>query len=265
MRIDTAQIQATQARYAERAKQRDHNVRKIKAERYLEVDRPELWQKYLTRHGFAPRDVAAMLREPRRGLPAAREAVGGRREPFALERVLGAMDLMGVSFLEGGLQAARSVARVWVNVAGGRPAGYGTGFLVSPRLLLTNQHVLEDKASARRSWAEFNYQRGLTGALLSTTTFHLDPDTFFFNDAHLDYALVALRPVAGGAGPGAQFGWTPLIEEEGKAVISQWVNIIQHPGGEPKQLCLRENQVVDRLEDFLHYRTDTAPGSSGAP
>jgi hypothetical protein len=43
------------------------------------------------------------------------------------------------------------------------------------------------------------------------------------------------------------------------------VSIIQHPSGERKQLALRENQLIDVLEDFLHYRTDTAPGSSGSP
>jgi endonuclease I len=32
-----------------------------------------------------------------------------------------------------------------------------------------------------------------------------------------------------------------------------------------KQLALRENQVLDILENFVHYHTDTAPGSSGSP
>jgi endonuclease G, mitochondrial len=44
------------------------------------------------------------------------------------------------------------------------------------------------------------------------------------------------------------------------------VNIIQHPNGEPKQLALRENKVTGLPENrFLHYRTDTAAGSSGSP
>jgi endonuclease G, mitochondrial len=47
--------------------------------------------------------------------------------------------------------------------------------------------------------------------------------------------------------------------------VGEHVNIIQHPNGEPKQLALRENQTVDLLDDFLHYQTDTAPGSSGSP
>jgi V8-like Glu-specific endopeptidase len=50
-----------------------------------------------------------------------------------------------------------------------------------------------------------------------------------------------------------------------KAIVGEYVNVVQHPNGEPKQLALRENQIVDELEDFLHYQTDTAPGSSGSP
>lgn len=30
-------------------------------------------------------------------------------------------------------------------------------------------------------------------------------------------------------------------------------------------MALRENQIVDLLEEFLHYETDTSPGSSGSP
>jgi endonuclease I len=48
-------------------------------------------------------------------------------------------------------------------------------------------------------------------------------------------------------------------------LLGEYVSIIQHPNGEPKQLALRENQLIDLLPDFLHYRTDTAPGSSGSP
>ena len=48
-------------------------------------------------------------------------------------------------------------------------------------------------------------------------------------------------------------------------IKGEYVNIVQHPNGEPKQLALRENQLVDVLENFLHYQTDTAPGSSGSP
>ncbi|MFC8142403.1 trypsin-like serine peptidase [Streptomyces paradoxus] len=47
--------------------------------------------------------------------------------------------------------------------------------------------------------------------------------------------------------------------------MGEFVNIIQHPRGEPKQLSLRDNQIVDALERFLHYESDTREGSSGSP
>lgn len=48
-------------------------------------------------------------------------------------------------------------------------------------------------------------------------------------------------------------------------INGEYVTIIQHPNGHPKQIALRENQIIDMLENFLHYHTDTAPGSSGSP
>ena len=43
------------------------------------------------------------------------------------------------------------------------------------------------------------------------------------------------------------------------------MNIVQHPQGRFKEVVLRENRLVARLEDVLHYVADTEPGSSGSP
>ena len=63
----------------------------------------------------------------------------------------------------------------------------------------------------------------------------------------------------------ASFGFSRLIEQQGKILIGECLNIVQHPNGELKQVALRENQLKDILPQFLHYQTDTAPGSSGSP
>ena len=87
------------------------------------------------------------------------------------------------------------------------------------------------------------------------------PEQLYLSDAELDYSLVAVAD-----DPDlASYGWLPLIEDTGKLLVGETVNIIQHPNGEPKQLAIRNNQVVDELELFLHYQTDTDPGSSGSP
>jgi endonuclease G len=40
---------------------------------------------------------------------------------------------------------------------------------------------------------------------------------------------------------------------------------VQHPEGQKKQVALRDNRIVDVLDNFLHYEADTQPGSSGSP
>lgn len=265
MKIDTFQIQETARRYNDRESTRVRNLRLIEQGRYLKVDSPERVEKFLLRRGFSPQDTDQFLRHTGPSLPKADETVAGRPEPNALERVLGTNDLMGVAFLERGLQVSRTVGRIWIGVSSGRPMGYGTGFLISPRLLMTNHHVLGERNLARSSLVEFNYQRSISGELAPSISFIVDPETFHFADRHLDYSVVAIQPIASTGQALREFSWNPLIEEEGKAVTSQWLNIIQHPNGEIKQLALRENQLIDVLDKFLHYKTDTAPGSSGSP
>ena len=92
--------------------------------------------------------------------------------------------------------------------------------------------------------------------------FRLDPDRFYLADKELDFALVA---VAADPADLAHFGLNRLLDAEGKAVVGEFVTIVQHPKGEKKQISLRENRVVDVLDSFLHYETDTESGSSGSP
>jgi endonuclease I/V8-like Glu-specific endopeptidase len=184
---------------------------------------------------------------------------------LGLERLMGRNDLIDVMFLQRGAMAARSVGRI--SVRSPRGSGYGTGFLVSPRLLLTNHHVLGDAGEAAASYVEFDYQSGLDGMPLSPKAFTFDPGAFFLSSPadQLDFTLVAVAPTGTHGEPLGAFGFLELIEQDGKVVLGELVDVIQHPNGEPKQLALRQNKVVDRLERFLHYETDTAPGSSGSP
>jgi endonuclease G len=181
------------------------------------------------------------------------------------ERVIGqTRDFLSVSFLGKGTQVIRSAARVVTSLGDGR-VSYGTGSLVSPRLLLTNFHVLPNEEAAVSSIAEFNYQLDLAGNPLKVERFELDPATFFLNDKDLDYALVAVNERSATGAPLSDFGWCPLVKEEGKIVLGNCVNIIQHPRGEMKQVVIRESKLVDLLDKVLHYEGDTEPGSSGSP
>jgi endonuclease G, mitochondrial len=47
--------------------------------------------------------------------------------------------------------------------------------------------------------------------------------------------------------------------------LGEVANIVQHPDGRLKEVVLRENRLVARLDTVLHYVADTEPGSSGSP
>ena len=260
-------IQETEERFQYRTPERTETEEKLKSGSKLLADDPQRVEKRIKRllRGEFASEVAAVAVAPATTTIAA----GVGTEPLALERILNKNNLMSINYLERGLRVARSVARIRIRSSQGRTLGFGTGFMVSPRLLMTNNHVLTSRNDALFSHCEFNFQDDLTGRPTPTSVFELDPDLFFETDRALDFSLVAVKERAReGSGDLRDlrlFGWSRLIEEEGKAILGEFLNIIQHPNGEPKQLALRENEFIDLLDNFLHYKTDTAPGSSGSP
>jgi endonuclease G len=191
----------------------------------------------------------------------------------ALERIIGKDMLLEVCYLEAGRRAARPVGRVVIRDPDGTLLGHGTGFLVAPRLLLTNHHVIPSASVAGSSRVEFNYERDLDGRLdpRAVVRFDLDPQAFYVSspvDA-LDFTLVAVKETStDGQHTLDEFGRHSLSAVEDEVLAGECVTIIQHPRGDPKQVALRENEVVklpDPGGNFLHYQTDTHPGSSGSP
>jgi endonuclease G, mitochondrial len=176
-------------------------------------------------------------------------------------KVIGTQDFLGVGYLASGVAAARAVGRVVIR-EGGQLAGYGTGSLVSPSLLLTNHHVLPSTQVAKGSSVEFGFEDGPDGKPLRPRSFELDPGRFFLADEELDFALVSVRATSEEL---AGFGFNRPIAGGAEGAVGEFVTIVQHPRGEKKQIALRENRIVDVLDSFLHYEADTEPGSSGSP
>lgn len=205
----------------------------------------------------------------RQAVPAAMVVEAVRAEPLAApaayERILGvSKDLQAWSFLPRGARAARTVARISAR-ENGRELPLGTGFLVSPSLLMTNHHVLADAEAARRCFVEFDAQVTVDNTPQSPSRLALAPDAFFAADQRLDFALVLVGPGADQRPPGESFGWNRLSAQPGKLVIGEPVNVIGHPMGRLKEIAVRDNMLQVRLDDFLHYATDTEPGNSGSP
>lgn len=183
-----------------------------------------------------------------------------------LERIIGRNQLMTSFFLPLGAERARAVGRI-VTPTG---VGVGTGFLISPRLLMTNNHVIEDERIAGRCRVEFDYVRRFDGGFGVTQFFRLLPGEFFLTSVtrdgvNLDYTIVAVEPANERGQELAGRGFIPLVTAPGELTLTEWANIIQHPGGDPQQVALRDNKVVKSLEHFIHYEADTQPGSSGSP
>jgi endonuclease G, mitochondrial len=236
--VERQQAQALR-RYNESAAIRNRNQAELKSKTVLEVDTPK--------RVSARRDQI----DPRDGL--------------TLERLIGNSDLFPISYLEAGLRAAKSVCRIEMRDSIGRVLGYGTGFLVSPSLLLTNNHVLEDEDAARYSLAQFNYETDLNLLPRPVRSFRIDPDRFFITDRDLDFTLVAVENVSSEGVCLAEFGFLPFIPAAGKILVGEYVSSIQHPEGAPKAVVVRENELIALLDNFVHYVTDTQPGSSGSP
>ncbi|WP_156679962.1 DNA/RNA non-specific endonuclease [Sphingomonas profundi] len=191
------------------------------------------------------------------------------------EALIGRNDLVETNYLERGLMAARAVCRINVAAVAGDGGDWGTGFLIGPRLLLTNAHVLASPADAARATVEFGYELDGTGRLKRTTRFRLTPEDGWIGSPRdaLDYTIVAIAAQSeDGTTPIDAFGYLRLDPRTGKTEVGQYVTVIQHPGSATKRISLRENKVVKygddhhgERDDFLWYSSDTAPGSSGAP
>jgi len=188
------------------------------------------------------------------------DAMRARRETsytaavMTAEKLVGDNNLRPVGFLERGLQLARSVCLVEV-----QGVGSGTGFLVAPGVVMTNNHVIPGLDHAQRVRLRFNYELDVDGRLKPSEYFAGDATALFFTNEALDYSIVA---VAGA--PEDRYGVIP-IQSMPAPTLGSRVNIIQHPGGQPKQVAFVDNEVEYVDQSVAQYLTDTLPGSSGSP
>ncbi len=177
------------------------------------------------------------------------------------------MDLQPVAFLAEGASRRRAVGLVEVSL--GPNYRTGTGFLVSPKLFLTNFHVLPTREDARAGVVYFDKEVG-DYAISTVTTYRLDPDQFYLaspEEGGLDYALVAVGPKVSGPATIEELGFCPLSNSPDRHRIGMNTNIVHHPDGRPKQISIRNNYLLARGQagKTLWYSTDTETGSSGAP
>ncbi len=172
------------------------------------------------------------------------------------EKIIGENTMRPISFLAEGLRAASAIA--YILVTAGTDAWTGTGFLLTPDWLLTNHHVLCKPSLLNHSLFRFNYQLNAAGAPEPCSEYSACEDDSFYSNEQLDYSLIKLQ-----GQPGHRWGWLTCNPQP--PAENSRVNIIQHAGGMPKQVCLQNNFVKFADRTRIHYVTSTLPGSSGSP
>lgn len=159
--------------------------------------------------------------------------------------------LIDIELASGVVAAARSVARLKLRF--GAERAFGTGFLISTDLLLTNQHnvVHPTYGPLTSAVAEFDYDRTPhDGAVVSKVT--AAPAAADLAD---DWAVIRLTSPP---------GRSPLpLGTPYDIGVDDLVVIIQHPLGTFKQFALEPLAIryVDTAR--LQYIADTQDGSSG--
>ncbi|MFF5761872.1 trypsin-like peptidase domain-containing protein [Streptomyces tanashiensis] len=186
-------------------------------------------------------------------------------------------DTVPYEFLHGGIRAGASVALLRIPpyesgapLLPSYPHG-GTGWMIAPGLLVTNHHVVMARSweSGVRPYVSDEDLR--LQALMSRSRFDFVEDAAAAPEATagelaawdvaLDYAIVRLSADQDER-PTLRVATRPLLVGERQRVP---VNIIQHPGGLPKRVALRNNLVYRADEHDILYFTDTRGGSSGSP
>ena len=177
----------------------------------------------------------------------------------SLEAVIDEPNFKAIWWLQKATEVARSVARVKFS------NGSATGFLVAPDVLMTNNHVFENKGDAKRATIQFNYQLAADGSIGRVDEWKCAPKDLFRTNPHLDYSVVRIAS-KNGKKPAESWGYLNL-RHGASIAVGQRVNIVQHPQGRFKEIAFRDNQVRAANPDdpFIQYLTDTDYGTSGSP
>ncbi|MDZ4765658.1 MAG: trypsin-like peptidase domain-containing protein [Chloroflexota bacterium] len=185
---------------------------------------------------------------------------GEQDELIVQEKLIGDNALRHINILLRAIDAAKAVVHITLPTE--RGDAYGTGFMIAPTLLMTNNHVLKDAAEAGRAKYKFNFERGLDDKVNDRDVRFAKYKAGGIFETHdkLDYAIVELDDV-----PPNTFTPLPLRTAMFDQFADARIGIIQHPSGEEKQISLQNNRVEYADANILQYTTTTLPGSSGSP
>lgn len=172
--------------------------------------------------------------------------------------------LLPVYFLARGIICSRSVAKVEIKRNG--MTEVGTGFLckvsdAGELLFMTNSHVISNKNDISGTKIIFDYEEDINGNTKASKSYSINPQGVWINSPKekLDLSVFSLNA----DDTLKDYGYILLNEVTAKR--NDFVNIIQHPGGQLKKIAIYHNTVTNVEGDYIQYLTDTMQGSSGSP
>jgi V8-like Glu-specific endopeptidase len=256
--------------------------------KYALVADPTYVEKLRAEYDLTEAEVPRLAKAPAR-LPAKKTDVSIPRGPSfevaikdevaaeALERVIDdETNFLDIYLLFGAIYSAQAVCLIE------RPEGtrIGTGFLVGPDVVLTNQHVLRGEQYSEDAVARFGVMLDAKEVEQPGQAFRVCQFLDSSPEKELDYALVRLEDqplkdmLVDDEGSnlsledlvrvGKHRGYLTLAPD--KIFEHQRVSIIQHPNGDPMKVVMTHNYVVqDMTETRVQYLADTMDGSSGSP
>lgn len=190
-------------------------------------------------------------------------------------------DMVPYGYLRRGIDVGLSVTRVQVpNYRDGEPILFegkpmttlGTGWLLTPELLITNHHVIncddaqvvperDLRLQAEGATVQFDYDAPDSPAPLERVA---RLEAWAPMRESLDYAILRLSSKQDPSSrPPLTLRRTRLKIADPESPPS--LNIIQHPAGGPKMLAFRNNHLAKIEGSDIWYFTDTERGSSGSP
>jgi hypothetical protein len=246
-----------------------------------------------------PRNEALLKLTLRHGVPAAPTDSDNSRFERLIVETNSFLDIE--TWIDRADQRQMCVCRIEIELMDG-DRSFGTGFLVGPDLVMTARHVLDPLDAAKtadKARAEplaqisgivcrFDYKVLSSGATHDGATFMLADnwrvavgcstpvDAAQATVESLDFAIVRLARPAGelpadGVGRTLRHrrGWIVLPPVGVRHDFRQHspLFMIQHPKAAPLKLALESNaiQALDPKREWVRYRTNSEPGSSGSP
>jgi len=175
------------------------------------------------------------------------------------------LDWVDTSFLTEGSQIKQAVGYITVKVNG--TVTTGSGFMISDKLFMTNNHVISSSNDAENSFITFNKENDENGFPQQVSVYKLNPTYFFITspEDELDFSIIHIGEKQSGYLTIEEIGHLVISDSPDKHILGMNLNIIQHPLDLPKKVVFRNNTLVERTKTSLLYETDTENGSSGSP